>query len=243
MNILAFETASSHASLALLRSDGVLCEKNLQGSQSGHSEQILPLLRRLLIEAETPMQNLDALAFGSGPGAFTGVRLACALAQGFGIGLDKPVLPVCSLAALALAVDSDAQTAARQQIVVAVDARMGELYCAFYARQHDADGRTDEIETLVEPQCLPPQALALPAGEWLGAGSAFAVHEQALAPVRARLLHCEPQRVATAAAVATLAKAQLQRGHAPMAEAAEPLYVRNKVAQTTAERLAAGGRA
>ncbi|MDR1855529.1 MAG: tRNA (adenosine(37)-N6)-threonylcarbamoyltransferase complex dimerization subunit type 1 TsaB [Azoarcus sp.] len=227
MKLLAIESSCERASVALFF-DGAIRARQLQG-HANHSEHLLAAVRDLLSESGVAMNALDAVAFGSGPGAFTGLRLACGVAQGLALGAELGVIPVCSLAALAL------QSAA-SQVLAATDARMGEVYHARYRVEDDV------AHELTAPMCCAPQDLALPTGEWFGIGSAFAVYAEALAPLRAALVGCDATATPAAAAVARLAA---RAGSAAIVapEQAAPLYVRNKVALTTAERLARGNKA
>lgn len=230
MKILAIETSCEHASVALLIDDDIV-EHRLEG-HANHSEYLLPTLRRLLGNAGLPIAALDAIAFGAGPGAFTGLRLACGVAQGLGMGAGIGVVPIGSLAALAL--QGEGST-----VFVATDARMGEVYSAAYR----VDGER-AIEAQV-PACSPPQQLVLPDGErWFGVGSALRVHEADIPEaVTARLWGRNSTAVPHAADVARLAAHEVREGRLLAPEYAFPLYVRDKVALTTAERLARGGRA
>ncbi|MDR1425106.1 MAG: tRNA (adenosine(37)-N6)-threonylcarbamoyltransferase complex dimerization subunit type 1 TsaB [Azoarcus sp.] len=228
MKLLALESSCERASVALFV-DGEVHMRRLEG-HANHSEHVLAAVRGLLAEAESSVRALDAVAFGAGPGAFTGLRLACGVAQGLALGAGLGVIPVCTLAALALqAPDGDT--------LAMTDARMGELY---HARYRVADGAVLE---LTPPACCLPGELVCPEeGAWFGIGSAFAAHGAELAAVRAALSGCDPDAVPTAAAVAKLAAGQAAAGIVPP-EWAVPLYVRNKVALTTAERLARGNKA
>ncbi|MGB7991141.1 MAG: tRNA (adenosine(37)-N6)-threonylcarbamoyltransferase complex dimerization subunit type 1 TsaB [Candidatus Methylophosphatis roskildensis] len=228
--ILAIETSTDAGSVALLVGTRVF-ESESQPGQA-HSAWVLPAISGLLREAGVALDQVDAIAFGSGPGSFTGLRLACGIAQGLALGTALPVVGVCSLAALALA-------SGASRVWVGVDARMREIYYAGYA----VDG--DEVRTLIEPACAAPELVPAPDGAaWYGAGSALAVYREVLLPRLAS--HCivmEPNVVASAAAVARIAALRLARGEAIDCALAAPLYVRDKVALTTAERLARGGRA
>ena len=229
MNILAIETSGERGSVALLARDS-LFEEALEG-HARHSEFVLPTLRRLLSEAGLSLAQLDALAFGAGPGAFTGLRLACGVIQGLALGSGRPVIPVGSLQALAL-------EAPNGPVLVATDARMGEIYVATYRN----DGL--EPEEIHGPRCMPPEDLMLPGTErWFGVGSGFAAYPERIPPGLAETLAgVDGQRVPTARAVARLAALRVARGEAVSALEAAPLYVRDKVALTTAERLARGAR-
>ncbi|MDR2924474.1 MAG: tRNA (adenosine(37)-N6)-threonylcarbamoyltransferase complex dimerization subunit type 1 TsaB [Azoarcus sp.] len=228
MRILAVESSCERASAAL-NLNGDIRLRRVDGHVN-HSEHMLGLIRSLLAEAGMGAGALDAVAFGTGPGAFTGLRLACGIAQGLALGAGLGVIPICSLAALA------AQSPLPWALV-ATDARMGEVYHGRYRVEGD------RMTELSAPACCAPAALACPEeGEWFGLGMAFTAYGEALADVRARLAGCSPLAVPDAEAVSRLAAA---RGRAGMvsAEQAHPLYVRDKVALTVAERLAQGDKA
>ncbi len=229
MKILAIETSCEHATVALLLGDEVV-QCSLEG-QINHSERLLTTVRSLLARTQTTLGALDAIAFGSGPGAFTGLRLACGVAQGLAMGAGVGVVPVCSLAALAL------QCGAHETFV-AIDARMGEVYSAAYRL---TDGLPAQVQ---EPSCLPPGQLVLPpAGVWHAVGSALRTYENEIGiRLSDRLGGWNADCVPRAAEVAMIARREVSRGCVLTPERAAPLYVRDKVALTTAERLARGGR-
>lgn len=230
MKILALETSTEHGSVALLDGDR-LVERPVLG-RPGHSETILPEVRALLKEAAVELAELDAIAFGAGPGAFTGLRLACGVAQGLALGAGKPVVPVCTLEALAGQCD-------QTSIFVAADARMSEVYFAAYRRINGV------LVEQAAPACAVPAAVVLPVdGEWFGFGSAFGAYGDALIPaLGGRLAGFDASPVPRASSVARLAATRFAQGGAIDPALAAPLYVRDKVAMTTAERLASGGRA
>jgi tRNA threonylcarbamoyladenosine biosynthesis protein TsaB len=227
MKLLAFESSCERAGVAL-NLDGDIRARRLDG-HANHSEHMLAHVRALLAEAGLGVGALDAVAFGTGPGAFTGLRLACGLAQGLALGAGLGVIPVCSLAALA------AQSPL-SLVLAATDARMGEIYVGRYRVEGGM------VEELSAPVCCAPAALLRPEGEWFGLGSAFAAYGEALEPVRVALAGCNPLAVPAAEAVSRLAAARGRAGIIP-AEQAAPLYVRDKVALTVAERLARGNKA
>ena len=230
MKILSIETATEHGSVALLH-DGELLVRRIQGAAS-HSEAVLRDLRELLIEAGLAVTQLDAIAFGAGPGAFTGLRLACGVAQGLALGAGLGIAAIGSLQALALQTDA-------RRVFVATDARMGEVYHAAF--ELDAEGVPMPVGQV---GCSQPLELELPAGDWFAAGSAFKVWPQELeARLLGRLTGCRPDMVPRAEEVARLGAVAVARGALTPPELAAPLYVRDKVAFTTAERLARGGRA
>lgn len=219
MRLLALETATHRLSVAYWQ-DGEVTERAAE-LPNGSSEWLLPNVLALLGEAGAGLTQLDGIAFGAGPGSFTGLRLAAGCAQGLAFGLGLPVCPVSTLAALALASGED-------RAYTCLDARMSEVYVAAF----------DRGSPVLPPTVCPPAMAPLPEGEgWVGCGDGFGAYVQllpAFVKVRAGL---RP----TAAAVARLAAERFVRGEALDAAEAAPLYVRDKVALTTAERLARGG--
>ncbi len=229
MLILALETSTELGSCALLH-EGDFIERLCPIGQP-HSETLLPLVRELLAEANVRIGQLDAIAFGAGPGAFTGLRVACGAAQGLAVAADLPLVPVTSLEAMA------ALTGAAN-VLSLLDARMGEVYAACY-RQEDEGYRLDG-----EIRLATPDGIELPSGgHWLACGNAPAAYPA----LRARLdelgLALRADILPTAAAVARLAAPRVARGEGIDPALAAPLYVRDKVAKTVAERLGEGGKA
>lgn len=225
MKLLAFDTSTESLSIAAQHGERVINHSGAGGAQA--SAGLIPALRQVLAEAALPLDALDALVFGRGPGSFTGVRTACSVAQGLAFGArggaGLPVLPIDSL----LAVAEDARHRhGCTQVVAVLDARMNEVYVARYA--YDAGQWSASGDCSV---CA-PEAVAVPNG-WTVAGNAQAVYGARLAP-HAPHVQARPE----AAALLRLAPALLAQGLALAADAALPLYVRNKVAQTTAERAA-----
>ncbi|WP_049621643.1 tRNA (adenosine(37)-N6)-threonylcarbamoyltransferase complex dimerization subunit type 1 TsaB [Frateuria defendens] len=226
MNLLAIETSTEACSVALVHGEEVIARSELAPRR--HAELVLPMADALLAEAGVGRHALDAIAVGRGPGAFTGVRLGVALAQGMALALDVPVVPVSSLAALAL--EAPREDAA---ILAVIDARMGEVYAACYRRGDD--GTLQPLDT--ERVCA-PEALVLPAAEaWQVVGSGWAAYAEIL---RERLGveplaadgACYPQ----ARHVAELAVREFRAGRALPPEQALPVYLRDKVALTLVER-------
>ena len=231
MKLLAFETATEACSVALYL-DGEVRER-FELAPRRHAELALPWAGALLAEAGLARTQLDAVAVGRGPGAFTGVRLAIALAQGIALALDRPVVPVSTLAVLATRAPADGPA----QILAAIDARMGEVYAAAFARQGDGTLRPLDAERV-----LPPGAVALPGGhdgEWQGVGTGFAASDGVLArrlqPVLARI---DAAALPHASDLARLAVAAFARGEALPPERVEPAYLRDNVALTLAEQQA-----
>lgn len=232
VKLLAFEASTRRLSVALWR-DGTLTEKS-EDVPNGGSERLLPWANALLAEAGLSLKQMDGIAFGAGPGGFTGLRLACGVAQGLAFGLDRPAVPVCTLAALAL------EFAAHEgdgKVLACLDARMNELYVAAYAVAGE------RVEEIMAPKVGAAETAPLPEGDgWRGAGDGFAVYADALRRrLGKRLGDVDANVCPTAGAVARLAAPVLACGGGIDAALALPLYVREKVALTTAERLARGG--
>lgn len=228
VKLLAFEASTRRLSVALWH-DGALAEKSAD-VPSGGSERLLPWAGELLAEAGYAMSQLDGIAFGAGPGGFTGLRLACGVAQGLAWGLDRPVVPVGTLAALALASGDG-------RVLACLDARMHEVYVAAYAVSGE------RVEEIMAAKVGAGETVDLPEGDgWHGVGDGFAAWGGVLgARLGDRLASVRADVLPTAAAVARLAAPVLARGGGVPAVEAVPLYVRDKVALTTAERLARGG--
>jgi tRNA threonylcarbamoyladenosine biosynthesis protein TsaB len=226
MRILAIETSGDWCGIAV--GDGVRWHVRDEEAGQSHSERALLLVRGALADADWALASLDGIAFGAGPGSFTGVRIACGLAQGLAFGADLPVVPVPTLAALAHAVWSSTR---HEKIFVCLDARMHEVYVAAYARQGDA------WREVLAAAVLPPSAVAAPDGTgWFGAGSGFAL--DATLVTQLGLVGADASARPTPRAVGELALPRLAAGEGVAASAARPLYVRHRIALTTAEREA-----
>lgn len=226
--LLAFDTASERMTIALSLGDRRWSQQAAGGARA--SATLVPSLLGLLREAGASLRDLDAIAFGRGPGAFTGLRTACSVAQGLALGAGKPVLPIDSL----LAVAEDARSGApRFRVWVAIDARMDQIYAAEYGF---VDGRWT---TLVAPLLTDAHQLC---ARWRDAPPE-AVAGDALAAFEARLESGDARRFLDARtsgdALLTLAESAWHDGLALDPARALPLYVRDKVASTTREREAA----
>ena len=228
MKLLAFETATEACSVALWI-DGELRER-FEVAPRRHAELSLPWAQQLLADAGIAKSQLDAIAVGRGPGAFTGVRLAIAIAQGIALGLDRPVVPVSTLAALAY-------PAAGANVIAAIDARMGEVYLGAFKRAGDG------LVACMDEVVVKPDAAVVPdAGDdanWQGIGTGFSAADGALRTrLGASLAGCDATGLPHAADVARLAVLALARGEAVAPERAEPAYLRNNVALTLVEQQA-----
>jgi tRNA threonylcarbamoyladenosine biosynthesis protein TsaB len=215
MVFVAFETSSEWCSVALF-ADGDIAAIETRAGQR-HSQLALPMMDQLLSGRRLKPRDLDAIAFGAGPGAFTGLRIACGLAQGLAVARSLPVIGISSLEAIA-------QESGAERVVACIDARMREVYYSALQMQGD---RWREV---VAAQCVAPQAVELPAGaDWVGCGSGFAVYGNL------GLKRVLPEVHPTAIAVAQLAAPRLQAGEGVDAAHAMPIYVRDKVAFTKEE--------
>lgn len=190
-----------------------------------HSQLILPQIQALLGDAGLQLKQLQGIAFGAGPGSFTGVRIAAGVAQGLGFGAGLPVAGVCTLQALAEASGSE-------KVIACLDARMGEVYFAAYVKNSGA------WQVVVEPGLFKPDAVPMVEGDnWVGAGSGWQAYDEVLRQVyQGRVQKVLPDLLPTASAILRLAEPIFASGQPLLAELAMPIYIRNRVALKTAER-------
>jgi tRNA threonylcarbamoyladenosine biosynthesis protein TsaB len=229
--ILAIETSSELASCALLNSAAGADAPVLTRESSGvrtHSQAVLPMVQDLLREAGVALSDCDAIAFGAGPGSFTGVRTACGVVQGLAFGAKKPVLPLVTLEAMAEA--CRARTGATEVLAV-LDARMGEVYWAQY--RWAGEWQVVRAPALCAPGAVAPE----PAAGLAACGNGFAAYPDAFAG-QAFAAGAHADILPHAREFALLGVAALAAGRAVPADEAQPLYLRNKVAYTSAERQA-----
>jgi tRNA threonylcarbamoyladenosine biosynthesis protein TsaB len=217
LNILALDT-STEACSAAIWVDGAVTERFESGNQ--HSGRILAMVDELLAEAGFALARFDAIAFGRGPGSFTGLRIGAGVAQGLAFGADIPVTPVSSLAALAQGVDAP-------RVLAAFDARMNQIYSGAYVRNAQGIVEPAGIESVTAPSDVP-----LPEGtNWLGAGNGWDLHHAALLQrLGGRVADWRKQVHPRARDVAQLGAVAVQTGQAIAAEQALPVYVRDDVA-------------
>lgn len=233
MRLLAFETSTEACSVAL-HVDGRMIER-FEIAPRRHAELALPWAQALLDQAGVAKSQLDAIAVGRGPGAFTGVRLAIALGQGLALALDRPLLAVSTLQALALRAPADAG-----RIVAAIDARMGEVYAACFSRQGAA------LVALTQETVGAPDAVRLADAHagWQAVGTGFGAAEGVLAArLSPQLAEVDAAALPHAADVATLALQAYARGERPAPESVQPAYLRNNVALTLEQQRAARAKA
>lgn len=231
MKLLAFDTSTELISIAVTRPVGGVAQvwqhTGAGGAQA--SSGLIPAIEQLMAQAELRFDELDAIAFGQGPGSFTGLRTACSVAQGLGFGAGRPVLPVDTL--LSVAEEARQQYGAdlkHCRVLALLDARMDEMYAAHYEFDSDAWTQREDYR-LIRPEDLALQ------GSTVLAGNVFGAYGERLAvpPPVPRW-----QAVPTASAMLRLAPALLAAGHAVDAAHALPRYIRDKVAKTTLERAA-----
>jgi tRNA threonylcarbamoyladenosine biosynthesis protein TsaB len=221
VKLLAFDTSTETLSIAVRAGEAAPLLEYTGAGGAQASAALIPALLDLLARAGLQLHELDAIAFGRGPGSFTGLRTATAVAQGLGFGSGVPVLPIGTLLAMA----EEAHAAAGVQRVVAMlDARMGEVYVAAYER-----AGADWIERQPPALARPEQAV-VPDG-WTIAGNAAGLYPAHWPQAAARV-----QALPTARALLRLAPRLLAAGDIHLAADALPLYIRDKVAQTTQER-------
>ncbi len=222
--ILAIDTSSELASVALSY-DGRVIARETPGVQT-HSQTLLPMVQALLAEAGITLAQCDAVAFGAGPGSFTGVRTACGVAQGLAFGLDLPVVPVVTLLAMAQACRD---ACAASDVLVLLDARMEEIYWAQYRYR-------DGWQIVQEPALGTPSAVAA-IGDAIACGNGLVAYAPTFNALPVATNTC-PGVIPHATQIARLAEAELAAGRTVNARDAQPIYLRNKVALTTSERQA-----
>ncbi|MFY0991296.1 tRNA (adenosine(37)-N6)-threonylcarbamoyltransferase complex dimerization subunit type 1 TsaB [Halomonas sp. C05BenzN] len=226
--LLALDASSSACSAALLRrrsgaNDELLSRFEMTPRE--HTRRLLPLVDEVLAEAGIAPSALDAVAYGRGPGSFTGLRIAAGAAQGLAYGLDRPLIGVSTLAALALGAHRRHHF---RWLVTALDARMGEIYVAAWQCR---DGLP---EPLSEEAVMPPSRLRLPAGhedqDWVGIGSGWGLWDAMPVAVQAGIGQRLPEVEADAADMALLAMQDLEAGRGRPAHLVQPVYLRDQVA-------------
>lgn len=218
MKILALESATESCSVALLAGDAVYARSQLAPRE--HAALLLPMVQEVLTESGLTLNALDAIAFGRGPGSFTGVRIAAGVTQGLAFAADLPVLPVSTLAALA---QGALRELGAQQVAAAIDARMGEVYWGLY-RAQDGVMVLEGEEGVFAPALVPMP----PGGACTGFGSGWATYGAVLA-ARCAISEYQGERFPQAEDLLPLAAAAWRAGMAVEAAQAQPVYLRDKV--------------
>lgn len=224
MKLLAIDTSGDSCSAALLLDDDVIQRCELAPRR--HGELILPMLQGLLDQAGIALADLDAMAFGCGPGSFTGVRIAVSVIQGAAFGADLPVVPVSTLAALA---QGQFRRDGQRRLLSALDARMDEVYWGRFEVGPDA-----LAVACGEEQVALPDRVQLPDGDgWFGVGPGWSAYAETLGRhLGARLAGTNPDAFCEARDIAVLAAADFAAGRAVAPELAMPVYLRDQVTRT-----------
>lgn len=216
MNLLAIDTATEQCSAAVLI-DGEIIEHHVLTARS-HAELLLPMVEAVLAEAGMNMTNLDGIAFGRGPGAFTGVRIAAGVAQGLGLGSGLPVVGISNLAAVAQPL-----AAPGEEVLVCMDARMNEVYWGLFRGQENGLVIPASVE-----QVSPPMAISLVVSPARAGGTGFRAYPELAA--RFAGLRIDDDALPSARAIARLAAASFAAGLGRPAAEAIPVYLRDQVA-------------
>jgi tRNA threonylcarbamoyladenosine biosynthesis protein TsaB len=228
MKLLAIDTSTDRMSLAVQNGDHVFTHQGAAGAQA--SAHLIHAVLELMQQAHLPLQNLQAIAFGQGPGAFTGLRTACSVSQGLALGLNIPLVPIDTLLCIAQSAEP-----VHRKVLSVLDARMGQVYSAAYERTSSG------WSVVNKPMLSRPDELRWPA-QWqdqpvLLTGNAV----NSLAQELQHLHHPQAsmqEQWPDASAMLTLAAAAWQRGERVAAADAAPIYIRDELARTTAQRLA-----
>lgn len=217
MKILALDTSASACSVALMQDNELLQLHDVAPLQQ--AQLILPMIQQILQMGNSQLSELSALAFGSGPGSFTGVRIAASVIQGLAFATELPVIKISSLAATAQAAYQDLGW---KKLLVAMDARISEVY--FGAYQVNAGGY---VELVGVESISTPEKISFPAGnDWYGVGNAWEVY-----PIAYQPLAIDATRLPMAAAIAGLAKNKFLNNECIALDQALPSYLRNNVAE------------
>ncbi len=227
MKILAIETATDACSAALLIDNEIAVEYELAPRK--HTQLLLPMIERLMANAELSIAGLDAIAFGQGPGAFTGLRIAAGVTQGIALSADLAVIPVSTLASMAQQSYQQNQT---HHMLVALDARINEVYWGKYEVIDDSVFLSGSEQVI-----LPENIESIEVGQWTGIGSGWKAYQEELEnKTSGHLQHVYADLTPSAEFVAQLAVRKYEQGDVVSAEQAQPVYLRNKVADTIKER-------
>lgn len=224
MKLLAIDTSSETCSAALLI-DGRI-EQRLEYAPRRHGELILPMMQDLLEQAGLAVTDLDAMAFGCGPGSFTGVRIATAVIQGAAFGAEVPVVPVSTLAAMA---QGHHRRTGEKRLLVALDARMDEVYWGCF--EIDTNGLA---ESCCDERVCPPETVSAPPGvDWFGVGPGWSAYRAALTErLGAVVVGTDAEAICEARDIAILAEAAYAAGWQIPADQAMPVYLRDRVTRT-----------
>jgi len=222
MKILAIDTSTEACSVALYLDGDV--KEIFEIVKQSHTDRVLPMIESLLAEAEiSSVKQFDAIAFGRGPGSFTGIRIGTGVVQGIALGADLPVAPVSTLAAIAQGVR---RNWGARRVITAVDARMQEIYWGCFQLNDQ------NLMISAQPECVAkPHSLPSPEGVWFGAGSAWNAYKEELATYMEGMINEQDgAALPHAQDIATLAVPMVKKNKLVSAEMAQPVYLRNEVA-------------
>lgn len=222
--ILALDTATEACSAALLNQQQI--DARFEIAPRDHTQRILPLVQELLQAQQLALDALDALAFGRGPGSFTGVRIGIGIAQGLALGANLPMIGVSSLATMA---QGAWRLTGATRVLAAIDARMGEVYWAEYQRDEQGEWQGAESEAVLKPEAAQARIAQL-SGEWATVGTGWQAYPQLLAGATGAQLLTTTVTLPAAEDMLPLALSAWQRGDSVAVENAEPVYLRNEVA-------------
>lgn len=228
MRVLAFDASTDVCAAALY--DGERWNERATIAGQRHSDLLLPMVRALLTEGRVELVDLEGIAFGAGPGSFTGLRIACGVAQGLALGANLPLVGVATLEAMA---ESARIRTGCTRVIAALDARMHEVYYAAY--EHDG---THWLSRIAPSVVNPADARPPPGDGWLGAGNGFVAYPELRQTLAGALASWDGAVLPTAVAIGSLARPRFAAGQGVAARDAAPLYVRHRVALTSAERAA-----
>jgi len=221
MKLLALDTSTEACSCALYL-DGEIQDRSLLAPRQ-HTNLILPMAEELLVEAGLKPTQLDGIAFGRGPGSFTGLRIACGVVQGIAFAADIPVAPISSLAALAQAAYIELGA---KKVLAAIDARMKEIYWGTFVLDQKNIMQCEGEERV----CVPTAVNLSGDGQWYGVGSGWATYQDKLIAKLGNIISdFHGEKYPQASAIIPLALAAFQAGQIVNAEEALPIYLRNKV--------------
>lgn len=219
MKILALDAATEACSAALLSGDSM--DERFEVIGRGHADRLLPMADEILRAAGITPRDLDAVAFGRGPGGFTGIRIAAGLAQGLAAGSERPIVPVSNLAAVAAGAAREGRA---RRVLVCMDARMGQVYWAAF----DCSGGIPVAVT--EERVAEPAAVSLPEGtNWIGAGHGFSAYPGIAKRLGTSLARVDDARLPRARDIARIASAELAAGRQRAATGGLPVYLRDDV--------------
>jgi len=233
MKLLAIETATELCSAALLVDGEILTISELAPRR--HNELILSMCEQVLAKGQTSLSQLNAVAFGRGPGAFTGVRLAASVIQGIALGQDLPVVPVSSLAALAQAAYVKKHST---EVLACIDARMQEVYCGLYKLSEGIEKDAAIMELVDKEKVLPPKLVdTVISDSCYGVGSGWGPYVEELLGALGKTISYNSEAFPQAEYVASLAQNYFQQGISVSAVEALPVYLRDNVAEKPKKKM------